>query len=140
MITHEVFVYGTLKKGGSNHSLLYDAPIIGSGLTRRPYTLSCVGFPCAALARRDAVGLKDRAGKLSGEVYWADDAVLRGLDRLESNGTMYRRRIRRINMTNGDVRWAWVYEWLGGHRGKIIAPIDGVLRWERRPADKWAYA
>jgi gamma-glutamylcyclotransferase (GGCT)/AIG2-like uncharacterized protein YtfP len=54
-------------------------------------------------------GHKSGAGKVRGELYRVDDETLSELDRLESNGVLYLRRVVDV-MTNDDVSWsAWMY-------------------------------
>lgn len=81
-----VFVYGTLKKGESNHRLLKDQEFLGTYKTTPEYRMYDYGFfPC----------LKEDAGhgiSIEGELYKVDSLTLRRLDVLEGISTqMYKR-------------------------------------------------
>jgi gamma-glutamylcyclotransferase (GGCT)/AIG2-like uncharacterized protein YtfP len=72
-----VFVYGTLKRGGSNHPFLAGQRFLGRGRTPPGFTLYALGgYP--GMVRAD----DDRAG-VEGEVWEVDDACLARLDELE---------------------------------------------------------
>jgi gamma-glutamylcyclotransferase (GGCT)/AIG2-like uncharacterized protein YtfP len=81
-----VFVYGTLKSGGSNHRFLSGQAFIGAARTPAGFTLFSLGeYP--GMIRWPA----DRAG-VTGEVWAVDDAGLGELDRLEGVAEkLYRR-------------------------------------------------
>ena len=87
-----VFVYGTLKKGLSNHYLLEGAPYLGSAITdtARFYMRETEHFPIVFEANGQK---KVSAGKIFGEVYVVDPKRLLQLDRLEGNGYMYQREL-----------------------------------------------
>jgi len=72
-----VFVYGTLKRGGSNHLFLKGQRFLGEARTAPGYTLYALGdFPGMVRAPGDAVGV-------TGELWVVDDVCLAELDRLE---------------------------------------------------------
>lgn len=74
-MTTKVFVYGSLKRGYWNNSLLSTAKFIGEAFTiDGSYTMYDGGFPYVVLGGDDDV---------SGEVWEVDDDTLRNLDRLE---------------------------------------------------------
>ena len=79
---HKVFVYGTLKKGGSNHYFLKDSMFLRETILKDHsiYAPSMYGFPLL---------LEDKGGKVHGEVYKVNDITLRSLDMLESEGYLY---------------------------------------------------
>jgi len=83
-MTHRVFVYGTLKRGGSNHSLLESSSeFLGEALTVPTYKMVATSFP---------VIMPDATGKpVAGEIYAVDDATLARLDQLEREGHSYDR-------------------------------------------------
>lgn len=96
--TDRVFVYGTLRRGGSNHHLLSRARLLGSHRTGAGYTLFDTGpFPAAVARGRDC---------LVGEVYAVDTATMRALDRLEDFPRSYTRRP--LDTPFGA---AWIYLW-----------------------------
>ena len=72
----KLFVYGTLKKGFCNHSLLMGSKFLGSCTTEFPrFRMISLGAFCPAVI----------VGKnfIQGEVYEVDDIVLAAVDSLE---------------------------------------------------------
>lgn len=86
-MTNYIFVYGTLKRGCHNHSLLQGCSFICEGTSKGTALLDLGGCPGMVLAR------SPRTEWARGEVFLAPDieAVLKRLDRLESEGTFYKR-------------------------------------------------
>ncbi|GAA5117630.1 gamma-glutamylcyclotransferase [Luteolibacter yonseiensis] len=105
-----VFVYGTLRRGGSNHFRMAGAEFIASGtITGRMYRIDW--YPGLVL---------DGAGdEIQGEVYSVGPEQLAALDVFEGlsageiEGSEYRRS--RTVVIGRDSRPidAWVWEWLG---------------------------
>lgn len=72
-----VFVYGTLKRGGSNHAWLAGQVFLGPAHTAPGFTLYSLGeYPGLVADPSDAAGV-------SGELWAVDAACLAGLDELE---------------------------------------------------------
>jgi len=72
-----VFVYGTLKRGGSNHGFLAGQRFIDEARTQPGFTLYALdGYPGLARDATDTEGV-------TGELWDADDACLQRLDALE---------------------------------------------------------
>jgi gamma-glutamylaminecyclotransferase len=72
-----VFVYGTLKRGGSNHLFLTRQKFLGEVRTAPGFVLYSLGdYPGMVRAPGDTVGV-------TGELWSVDDACLAELDRLE---------------------------------------------------------
>lgn len=91
-----VFVYGTLKQGGSNHQLMRRARLLGAHRTEPAFTMHHLGgYPGLRPGGRSAI---------SGEVYAIDERTLRALDRLEDYPRLYDRVL--IPTPYGE---AWVY-------------------------------
>jgi len=90
-----VFVYGTLKKGYSNHHVLGDSRFVGPATTNVHYKMLDAGFPVLM----DPVD-GDKAYQVEGEVYEVDRTILADLDRLEGKGRMYDR-VRKYVTLNG---------------------------------------
>ncbi len=113
-----VFVYGTLKKGFSNHRLLTTgARFIGNDQIAG--TMHDYGyFP--------AVSLTDRGLPVHGEVYEVTSSTLERLDRLEGIPTFYQRT--RVRMSTG--REAWVYSMEA--RALAARTVVATGRWEKR--------
>jgi gamma-glutamylcyclotransferase (GGCT)/AIG2-like uncharacterized protein YtfP len=82
---HQVFVYGTLKKGFHNAYLLRDSEFFGEAVTVPTYRMICISFP---------VIMAEECGKqVSGEIYTVDDETLARLDGLEREGSSYDRKL-----------------------------------------------
>jgi gamma-glutamylcyclotransferase (GGCT)/AIG2-like uncharacterized protein YtfP len=80
----QVFVYGTLLRGQSNHRLLADARFVVAALTAPLYELIDLGtFPAMLDGGSTAV---------TGELYDVDASTLAALDRLEGHPHFYERR------------------------------------------------
>ncbi|BCU79323.1 gamma-glutamylcyclotransferase family protein [Luteolibacter sp. LG18] len=97
---HRVFVYGTLRTGGSNHHRMAGATFIA------PATVS------GRLYRIDwypGVVLDPEAGLVSGEIYEVDDSRLAALDDYE--GSEYRRVETEALLTDGSSARVLIWEW-----------------------------
>ena len=93
---HKVFVYGTLRIGGSNHFLLEGTELLGNHKTPPVYFMvDLTGCPAVLLEGTTAI---------TGEVYQVDDETLAELDALEGYPWNYYRQ--RIQTEWGE---AWVY-------------------------------
>ncbi len=120
-----VFVYGTLKHGYHNNSLLHTATLVKAD-TVEGFKLYDCGFPIAKASEGE---------KISGELYEIeDDGTLARLDRLESNGSMYNRTPvvtssgHECEMYVGGESW-----WTGRNRYLDECPvIDGAYTWSSR--------
>lgn len=92
-----IFVYGTLRQGGSHHHLLKDAQRLGDWASGPYYDLIDMGaYPA----------LVPGSGTVIGEVYRIGDGMLPALDAYEGCPGDYRRE--RIHTPYGE---AWVYLW-----------------------------
>jgi gamma-glutamylaminecyclotransferase len=82
-----VFVYGTLKRGGSNHAHLAGQTFLGEARTARGFQLyQLSGYPGMVAEK------SPRAEGVTGEVWSVDAATLEQLDRLEGLAEgLYRR-------------------------------------------------
>lgn len=98
--THRVFVYGTLRTGGSAGQRMAGGTLLGGGFIRgRLYQIDW--YP--------GVVLDESGGPVTGEVFEVDDDQLAELDLYE--GAEYRRTMVRVD---GDVPPdAWIWEWMG---------------------------
>ena len=100
----KVFVYGSLKKGHSNHSLIQSSEFICEAITiDRNYDMLSLGsFPAMVNG-----GNYD----ICGEVYNISKETLTYLDELESNGSFYIRE--KIGVAPIDANTdAWFYAWV----------------------------
>tara|TARA_Y100000361_G_scaffold27316_1_gene22260 strand:+ start:7034 stop:7678 length:645 start_codon:yes stop_codon:yes gene_type:complete len=97
-----VAVYGTLKKGGSNHHLLYGQRFVGKGTTRDKYPLVISGLPY----------LLDKSGyghHVEVEVYKVNNDTFAALDSLEGHPQFYQRKRIPIKLGSGTILTAWIY-------------------------------
>lgn len=83
-------MYGTLKKGGSNHGVLGKSLFIDDAITNsKEFTMFDGGFPYVS----DDVDHESYFGSIVGELYQVDDeVVMANLDRLEGVPTLYVKR------------------------------------------------
>lgn len=105
-----VFVYGTLRRGASNHFRMDGADFITAGSVRgRIYRIDW--YP--------GLVLDDAAGEVVGEVFAVGPEQLAELDRFEGvsaeevEGSEYRRVRARVTARTGETLVAWVWEWRG---------------------------
>ncbi len=84
--SHLIFVYGTLKRGCSNHHVLADQQLLGEARTVSGYRLHHLGdYPGMIAAPDDTTGV-------AGEVWSVDTATLARLDAFEGTAEgLYRR-------------------------------------------------
>ena len=92
---HLVFVYGTLRKGESNHDVLSQAQLLGQHETPPEYALYDLGAYPAVITGHQVI---------FGEVYLIDEDILKALDELEDVPVEYRREL--IDTPFGQ---AWIY-------------------------------
>jgi gamma-glutamylcyclotransferase (GGCT)/AIG2-like uncharacterized protein YtfP len=112
MSTHSVFVYGTLRKGGSNHFRMDGSELVGSGsVSGDIYLIDSnpeLVFP--------ALKLGD-GGRVLGEVFRVSEAQLKALDAFEGISEHYeepyeyRRVMVNIELESGELTHGWVWEW-----------------------------
>lgn len=104
----KVFVYGTLKKGFSNHRVLNNSKFLGAAYTQEKFSLYCNGFFPYIVKERDS------NINVHGEVYGVDDKTLRSLDALEgynqkSTTNLYDRQIHQVYLNNKDLMEVYIY-------------------------------
>lgn len=120
-MTEQVFVYGSLKRGFGNHGVIRGQEFVGEGETsdNKWDMFSMGGYP----------GVIYGEMKISGEIYEVDEEGMKGLDRLEGNGSFYTREV--IETTHGK---AWMYvlpERAGRDNKSDVEEEGGVLTWMR---------
>ncbi len=130
MNTNPVFVYGTLRKGGSNHFRMAGADFTGEGkISGWMYRIDW--YPALVCGGETFV---------IGELYRVDDATLVALDRFEgitpdaTEPREYRRVKVAVNLSKGETEEAWVWEWAGDLGD--AEPLDGEdwLAYEPNPS------
>jgi len=118
---HRVFVYGTLRQGGSNHFRMAGSRFVTGGSVRgRLYRIDW--YP--------GLVLDPDGGCVIGEVYDVTGDQLRELDVFEglsageTEGSEYRRVPTEVT-DDGKATHAWVWEWLGPvDEARLIASGD----------------
>lgn len=104
-----VFVYGTLKFGYSNNSLLRDATFISSTTTKSRFALGNVGFPFAFPSDVVPKEYEKLLYPVSGELYKIEDPwTFATLDGLEGYPSLYNRRITQTEY--GEKAWMYTME------------------------------
>lgn len=109
-----VFVYGSLKRGFSNHSIIENSKFLGNTETvnRNFRMFSLSYFPTVAETEGDDF-------TIVGELYDVDSKTLEALDSLEGNGHLYNRKLVKV-YCGLDIVEAWMYLRLPDD---IICPI-----------------
>lgn len=112
MNAHAVFVYGTLRRGGSNHFRMNGAEFVGAGrISGSIYMIDwnpALTYPALVC---------DGLGCVRGEMYRVGDSQLAALDEFEGIGVdswrndEYRRVGTRVILDDGTEETAWVWEW-----------------------------
>lgn len=94
----QIFVYGTLRRGESNHGFLAGSVFLRAGRTEPRFTLVSLGeYPAMLMGGETAV---------HGEVYAVDPRTLAALDALEEHPDLYRRQT--IHLQDGTEVWAYL--------------------------------
>jgi gamma-glutamylaminecyclotransferase len=113
----QLFVYGTLKRGGCRHGLLAGQRFLGEARTAPRYALLDLGdFP--GLVRDEAGG-----HAVHGELYEVEASPLALLDREEGAPELFRRELVEVDGRSGPIQ-AYFYQ----HPGS---------GWPRCPAGRW---
>ncbi len=119
-----VFVYGTLRRGGSNHFRMSGADFVAAGIVLgKIYKIDW--YPGLVLGNE---------GRVKGEVFSVDAAQLLELDAFEGlsagevEGSEYRRVKAEVFTPDGKTIGAWVWEWLGPFdETRLVAEGDWLL-------------
>jgi len=118
-VKHLVFVYGTLRSGQVNASLMNGARFIARATARgRLYACRWPAFI-------------DGDGFVVGELYEVDDEQLACLDAFEDEGVSYARERREVRDESGANHAAWIYRWLGSLEGCRPIPSGDIARVSR---------
>ena len=78
-----VFVYGTLKKGFGNHTLLASSKFLGTDVVKDHTLIQSPGFPYM---------VESKGSQARGEVYEVDERIVRYLDALEGYPVHYQKK------------------------------------------------
>ena len=106
-------------QGFWNHCVLENADFIGKGILYGYGLYDVSSFP-GIIKRED--------GAVKGEIYGIDDPILKRLDRLEGEGSLYIRERGTIFMDNGSLVEAFVYVWNRDVNEMSYRPIE-TLPW-----------
>ena len=96
-----VFVYGTLKRGYSNHHWMGQAVYTDTAHTADQYVLYARTYPCMMRG--------PPTYHVEGEIYVIDDAILANLDILEGYPSLYTRDVIDVVRSSGERVKAWAY-------------------------------
>lgn len=102
---HNIFVYGSLKTGYGNNRLLESSEYCGQSIT------SSADFKMISLSSFPGVIHTENGFHIFGELYRVNDKTLQSLDRLESNGSFYKRELVKLKEFEED---AWMYVLMDG--------------------------
>jgi gamma-glutamylcyclotransferase (GGCT)/AIG2-like uncharacterized protein YtfP len=94
-MSFDVFVYGTLLRGQSNHHWLGNAKFLGADAIDQACLIDLGEYPM----------LRPGTDRILGEVYQVSDKILADLDELEEHPIVYQRAL----ATLVSDRLAWVY-------------------------------
>ncbi len=135
MSAQPVFVYGTLRKGGSNHFRMDGAEFVGKGVVKGEIyqidTNPKLVFPALKL---------DGECRVVGEVYQVSETQLKALDAFEGISERYeepyeyRRVMTGVEMESGELAYAWVWEWNSCLEGAKLLPEGDWLLYEPNPS------
>src|SRR5262245_31024731 len=103
-----LFIYGTLKRGMNNHSLLAGQTFLQTAKTKPLYRLLDLG-PYPGLIATDKHGLA-----ISGELWDVDQSSLQRLDSFEGVPTLFERRAVQIDSFSAEVQ---SYYYVGKYKG-----------------------
>ena len=97
-----VFVYGTLKKGFMNHSLIESSEFLGGGRTEEKYTMH------HSFDRKIPFITKEPSYYITGELYNVSTIMFAMLDCLEGHPHWYKRDLIIVNIEGKQYR-TWMY-------------------------------
>ena len=110
-MNHNLFTYGTLKRGFSNNHLLDGAEYVGTAKTLEKYSLLESGIPF--------VFKGESVSHIYGELYQVNDQTLKVIDRLEGHPEWYQREEVGVLTEDGVTVTAWLY-FYPEKRGKLV--------------------
>lgn len=126
----ELFIYGTLRRGGSNHFRMDGAEFVGGG--RIPGRIYKIDWYPALVC--------DGAGEVKGELYRVSEEHLLALDVFEGivpeegESCGYRRVKVEVTLDSGEKESAWVWEWIGDFSSALALDTGDWLGYEPNPS------
>lgn len=129
MANHLVFVYGSLKAGYGNHSLLAQSIFLGKYFTRdEHYVMADLGaFPGVLYKPHNG----HQHGMIEGELYSVEDNTLKALDRLEGHPNFYKREEVYLEGYEKPV-WMYILQTSYGWEKGVVEPVgwEGGIYYE----------
>lgn len=130
MNAEPVFVYGTLRRGGSNHFRMNGADFVGGGgIAGKIFRIDW--YPALVCGG---------AGEVKGELYRVCEEHLRALDVFEGivpgegESREYRRVKVEVTLDSGEKASAWVWEWIGDLIPAVALGTGDWLEHEPNPS------
>ncbi len=111
----QVFVYGTLMRGESNHYFLKNSTYI-TGATVDGYEMYDVGYYPAIISGK---------GKIIGELYMVSIEDMPSIDRLEGEGSLYIRKCELIKQVSSEKTLAYIYEF-----NQDVGGLEKINSWK----------
>lgn len=100
---YRVFVYGSLKKNGWNHSLLEQSNFLGKAYIRGYSLYHVASYP-------GMIKSENRLEQVYGELYEIDEPTLKRLDSLESEGYLYKRELVSVRCNHENIdAYTYIY-------------------------------
>ena len=135
MNLNTVFVYGTLRKGGSNDFRMHRADFVGEGkISGSIYKIDWhphLVYPALICGGENSV---------IGELYRVSDIVLKELDKFEGINEGYEepleyKRVKAIvRLDSGEEETAWVWEWIQSVENALLLEDGDWLFHEPNPS------
>jgi gamma-glutamylcyclotransferase (GGCT)/AIG2-like uncharacterized protein YtfP len=126
----KLFIYGTLRRGGSNHFRMDGAEFVGGGgIAGKIFRIDW--YPGLVCGGESAV---------KGELYRVSEEHLRALDVFEGivpgegESREYRRVKVEVTLDSGEKESAWVWEWIGDLSSAVALDTGDWLGYEPNPS------
>jgi gamma-glutamylaminecyclotransferase len=112
--TFQLFVYGTLKRGGCRHAPLASQRYLGEARTTASYALHNLGdYP-------GLVGCREGGDVVHGELYEVDCALVDWLDAMEGSPDWFK--LDPVELAHHDgVVWAYFFQGEVGEKPRIVS-------------------
>jgi len=128
----KVFVYGTLKRGHGNNTImeLAEARYLKTTLTQDKYFLVVHGIPYVVNQKRYSPNLEKYRGYIKGEVYEVNKKNIGIIDNLEGHPHWYQRR--KIKTQDNETVWLYFMDMNVEHEKEaLVLPEQGILEYRR---------
>jgi gamma-glutamylcyclotransferase (GGCT)/AIG2-like uncharacterized protein YtfP len=130
---YNIFVFGTMQRGFSNHFYLKDAKFIGIALTVDEYVLLITHYKEPVLTRVGKNFLKheDSKHRIIGEVYQIDKTRLNNLDVVKQHPMRSSRSLKTVSIinSNGDKFKSDVWIYFNHHEDGEPLPEGNYRAW-----------